>query len=574
MYPSSQTPQPTPTTTGPPEPATKEASPASRCAGAAAGVYCSPRCFGSRGADCEIPLPAAQGIDPDPLPWPAQFLLDMLNELDAADQVERGICRHDARPIARRVDRPGASWVHDDEGGGRDCADQATEAEPVTTLVAGKTVIVRRIETDGPAGPTRATYRGHGEPERAQYFGCGPTAERSGQPATFRRSGRVLLIIDAAGAVIDRIGANGKIWLASTPPRPAAPVDVDHQIDQALAAERTRTTLSAGLDELKARLDPEATRTTPPPTWSAEPAPADQVGAALADAPRMPLAILSFNGQVNFNLGSWHIFAPEILSGIAAQPAGDTEPVLAIVAAPNHGPTRCFVFTFPDRAAAQAWWNRPSNELPDSGGRLLIVADPDGPEVLRQHLAIARDALAARRSGSARDVTRLATTDLGSEDHIIWTQVVQQGKSKLQAAQDLVDRLTTRAEAAGLVVDQPDAPATGEATAPRPEQPPQRAEAAAVPVDVDGTPIRPADLVECVGEPAGVLTGRRGRVQQVDRDPDGGPGRVLLTWPDRPGAGNHARSANRVRVLATEPLQAIAPAHIDGGPTALQAILF
>lgn len=390
-----------------------------------------------------------------------------------AEQVERGICRHDARPIARRTDRPAARWVHDDERGGRGCADQTTEAEPVTTTLGGKTVIVRLLETDPHTAPTRDTHRVHGEPQQAEYFGCGATAARSGQPVTFRRCGRVLLIIDAGGAIVEQIGANTKIWLAPTPP-PAAPVDVDHEIDRATAAMHARRNLSDSLDALHAHFEAEAARPTPPPTWSAQPAPADQVAAALAAAPRMPLGIISGRGLVNFNLGSWHAFAPEILSGVAAQPAGDTEPVLAILVGPT-GPDRCFVFAFADRAEAQAWWERPSNELPGQGGRLLIVADPDGPDVLRKHLTAARDLLEAHRAGEAQTAERLAAAAPGSDDHTIGTQWLKQDQAKLAAAQNLVDRLTARAAAAGLDIAQPDEPtgppADREPQLPRPAEP-------------------------------------------------------------------------------------------------------
>lgn len=424
-----------------------QAATAGPCAGAAAGVYCSPRCFGSRGADCETPLAAEPTAAADPTPGDAQA-----RERGDADQVEHGICRHDARPIARRTDRPGASWVHDDERGGRGCAGQATEAAPVTTTIDGTTVIVRPLVTDPAAAPTRDTHRGHREPERAHYHGCRQYADRSGQPATFRRSGKVLLIIDARGTVIDQIGVNTKIWLAPTAPRPAAPVDVDHQIDQATAAVATRKRLRDSLDALQARYAAEVARPTPPTPLSAAPAPADQVAAVLAAAPRMPLGIISYRGQINYNLGDTLHFAPEILAGVAAQPAGDTEPVLAILVGPGPRP-HCFVFAFADRAEANAWWDYPGNELPGQGGRLLIVADPDGPDVLQQYLAAARERLEARHGCRMRTVERLAAAEPGSEDHTLQTQFLRQDDTKVAAAQDLVDRLTARAEAAGLTVE-------------------------------------------------------------------------------------------------------------------------
>lgn len=45
--------------------------------------------------------------------------------------VERSVCRYDRRPIARRTDRgPQAKWFHNDERGGRGCADGINEAQP------------------------------------------------------------------------------------------------------------------------------------------------------------------------------------------------------------------------------------------------------------------------------------------------------------------------------------------------------------------------------------------------------------------------------------------------------------
>jgi hypothetical protein len=50
----------------------------------------------------------------------------------AMEGVERSVCRHDHRPIARRTDRgPQAKWFHNDDRGGRGCADGISEAEPL-----------------------------------------------------------------------------------------------------------------------------------------------------------------------------------------------------------------------------------------------------------------------------------------------------------------------------------------------------------------------------------------------------------------------------------------------------------
>jgi hypothetical protein len=46
--------------------------------------------------------------------------------------VERSVCRHDRRPIARHADRgPQAKWFHNDDRGGRGCADGSSDAEPL-----------------------------------------------------------------------------------------------------------------------------------------------------------------------------------------------------------------------------------------------------------------------------------------------------------------------------------------------------------------------------------------------------------------------------------------------------------
>lgn len=51
-------------------------------------------------------------------------------ERQAEPAVERAVCHFDQRPIARRTDRKGAHWHHDDERGGRVCAGGLTQATP------------------------------------------------------------------------------------------------------------------------------------------------------------------------------------------------------------------------------------------------------------------------------------------------------------------------------------------------------------------------------------------------------------------------------------------------------------
>jgi hypothetical protein len=71
---------------------------------------------------------------------------------------------------------------------------------------------------------------------------------------------------------------------------------------------------------------------------------------------------------------------------------------------------------------------------------------------------------------------------------------------------------------------------------------------AELPVDVDGRPIPVGVLVECVGAETAVLTGTRGRIAEASVEA-GGPGRVVIEWPNRPTWSSTARSANRVRVI-------------------------
>jgi hypothetical protein len=74
-------------------------------------------------------------------------------------------------------------------------------------------------------------------------------------------------------------------------------------------------------------------------------------------------------------------------------------------------------------------------------------------------------------------------------------------------------------------------------------------------VDVDGRPISPGVLVECVGTAAGVLTGQRGRVEAAGRPAGNGPGWVELSWPRKPWASRTTRSALRVRVIDPATMQ-------------------
>lgn len=66
--------------------------------------------------------------------------------------------------------------------------------------------------------------------------------------------------------------------------------------------------------------------------------------------------------------------------------------------------------------------------------------------------------------------------------------------------------------------------------------------------DVDGTPVRVGDVVECVGAINAVLTGKRGLVVRVSRDDVVGSAGVEIKWPER-GVSRTSRAANRVRLV-------------------------
>lgn len=135
------------------------------------------------------------------------------------------------------------------------------EGAPTAPAIADAPVVATTTAPTA-AQPTRASFRDHGDPSTAVFYGRGRTATRVGRLVRITRIGLGVQITDySTGVLVDHTGCSGKMWLAPAPTaltKPTTEATTEPTYVAILAnrtLEQTATTAATGTPEQLAALE-------------------------------------------------------------------------------------------------------------------------------------------------------------------------------------------------------------------------------------------------------------------------------------------------------------------------------